>query len=56
MTTEEIRKNAPSGATHYEPDLMFVGTVYIRYMGSYPFYFYCGDWHKCNSYFEAKPL
>ena len=56
MTEQEIKDNAPSGATHYEPDLMFIGTVYIRYMGNHPFYFCGGDWHKCNSYFEAKPL
>lgn len=56
MTIEEIRKNAPDGATHYELNLMFINTIYIRYIEGYPFYFYKGDWAKCNSYFEATPL
>lgn len=56
MTIKEIRKAAPSGATHYEPDLMFIGTVYIKYINSHPYYYEFGQWIKCNSYFEAKPL
>ena len=30
MTTEEIRKNAPKGATHYTPDAIFGGNYYFK--------------------------
>lgn len=56
MTKNEIKRNAPESATHYEPDLMFIGTIYIKYINAHPYYYEFGQWIKCNSYFEAKPL
>ena len=53
----DIKKNAPSGATHYYT-IMFLGFVYIKYISGHPYYFHEHTklWSKCNSFFEAKPL
>lgn len=57
MTIEEIRKNVPSGATHYYV-IMFLGIIYIKYIENHPYYLHntVNTWTKCNSYFEEKPL
>lgn len=57
MDIEEIRKNAPLGATHYMT-IMFLGFVYVKYISNHPYYLHEQTklWTKCNSYFEAKPL
>lgn len=57
MTIEEIRKNAPDGATHYI-EIMFLGLVYIKYIDGYSHWFdeSIKKWIPTKAYTEAKPL
>lgn len=57
MTIEEIRENAPKGATHFII-IMFLGVVYIKYIDNYSWWFdnQFKQWIKTSSYTEAKPL
>ena len=58
MTLEEIRKNAPEGATHYV-DAAVIGTTYIKYIEGTGFYWHnlVYRWIKCNPNLEGiKPL
>ena len=57
MNIEEIRKNAPSGATHYLR-IMFLGLIYLKYIDNYSWWFdeSIKQWIKTASYTEAKPL
>lgn len=56
MTPQQIKANAPEGATHYE--ITFLGFIYIKYISEYPYYYELQRrlWMRCNSYFKAKPL
>ena len=57
MTIEEIRKNAPSGASHFTI-IMFLGVIYIKYIDDYSWWFdnSINKWIKTKAYTEAKPL
>lgn len=57
MTIEEIRKNAPDGATHYDENR--IGLIYIKYVDNAPFYTYSDFilWRKMNPHYDTiKPL
>ena len=53
MTLEEIRKNAPKGATHYSENQ--IGLLYIKYIEGEPFYTYSDrtEWRKMNPYYDS---
>lgn len=57
MTPQQIKANAPKGATHYDI-VMFLGLIYVKYISDHPYYyeFLSRSWTRCNSCFEAKPL
>ena len=57
MNIEEIRKAAPSGATHYL-HMMFLGLIYLKYVDNYSWWFdeSIKQWIKTVSYTESKPL
>lgn len=57
MTPQQIKDNAPQGATHYDT-VMFLGLIYIKYISDHPYYyeFWRSSWTRCNSHFKAKPL
>lgn len=57
MTPQQIKANAPEGATHYDT-VMFLGLIYIKYISEHPYHyeFVSRSWKRCNSYFKAKPL
>lgn len=57
MTIEEIRKNAPCGATH-KTHSTALGWVYIRYVQGEPYYWNTSSkrWYECNPNVKAKPL
>lgn len=56
MTEQEIRENAPSGATHYGYDYESIIYFYTRSWG----YCYCGSNNPVDEYesylFNIKPL
>ena len=57
MDIEQIRANAPSGATHYLT-IMFLGLIYLKYIDGYSWWFdeSIKKWIKTVSYTESKPL
>ena len=57
MKIEEIRKNAPEGATHYSENQ--IGLLYVKYIEGKTFYTYSDktDWRKMNPHYDSiKPL
>lgn len=56
IALDDIRKQAPKGATHYLYPVMILDLVYIKYIDDYPYYFKDGWWLRCNSYFECEEL
>lgn len=57
MNIDEIRKNRPEGATHYN-DTDDIEVVYFRrYQGRWQFYGFMDEWVNCLLTFDnIKPL
>ena len=61
MTEQEIRDNAPEGATHYSKDAVFGENYYFKVIGNDVFIWQLGKrWaetiRKFNEYADIKPL
>lgn len=58
MTLEEIKKNAPDGATHYT-SIMFFGVIYLKHVSGQSWWWHekTVKWDKTNAdYVDGLPL
>ncbi len=61
MTKDEIKQNAPSGATHYSVDRVFGGAYYFKIDGNDAYIWQLGKRfaitiRKFSEYQDLKPL